>query len=127
MTAPLTLTAALSYTKDWKRKPTMYFREFGHGYTKSKFRGYCKLTGLVIWTGQSIRHVEIIFADGRTWTGWTSNDILGQLRVTGIEILEAYDPEHGAFSITYSFADDSQLTKPKYQTPQRGWQHPEQA
>ncbi len=56
----------------------------------------------------------------------TSNDILGQLRVTGIEILEAYDPEHGAVSIMYSFANDSELTKPKYQTPQRGWQHSEQ-
>lgn len=118
MTAPLTLTEALSCTKDWRQKPTMYFRDYGHGYTKSKFRGYCKLTGLVIWKGQSIRNVEIIFADGRTFSGWTSNDILSSLGVLGIEDARGL--------LMYSYADDSELTKPKYQTAPRGWQHPEQ-
>ena len=55
--------------------------ELGHGYAKTQTAQVCRLTGLEIRSGETIRRITIITRSGRQWTGYTANRIVRLLGV----------------------------------------------
>tara|TARA_R110002033_G_scaffold93825_10_gene143048 strand:- start:1498 stop:1977 length:480 start_codon:yes stop_codon:yes gene_type:complete len=59
---------------------TLIITDFGHAYTKAKYKSVCRLTGMEIQYGDPIRRIIVNTGDGDREV-YTSNKIAGHLRL----------------------------------------------
>jgi len=86
---------------------------------RSKYDTYCKATNERIFVGDAIRHYTILFIDGSSWSGWTSEKIMSMVNRFDIELRA----ESGIGWVSRSNCNVGIFRRKKNQTSARGWTH----